>query len=523
MKKYLKPFLAVLACYIAMLVLLVAAESSASNASIRTFWDAVWYSIVTVTTIGYGDLTPVSTFGRVLGIVFAICSIGVITTLITISLKIMTGELLPSFRMFLVRNKTWYVFNEVNEESMTLMWDLLSSEKDSLMIVNAPNTKKVTDSRIVYCDMPYLDILKLRKSNFDGLSMFFFGENELKNYSNALCVAKRGIETYFKSNSINDIDTDHMNLVDVSECISRTYWGKHPLTRERIIVLIGCGDVGSALLERAIITNVSDKDEIREYHVFSHNNSFITNHPKLIESLSDCDGQDDCLSFHHEDWRENYRLLAAADRIIICEDNEMDNIQIYQSVVKWFPVHSLIHLLSTTSFPHAIEFGDVKEIFTKQIVMKDQLNKCAEMLNDIYNKNVDNPIAWKNLPTFLRQSNIAAADHVIVKIRYLLNDDSLVEVTEENCEKAYNEYCARKEKDADVFQEMEHRRWVRFHKMYNWTSGEVKNTTLREHPNLVPYSDLTDQDKQKNAYSWELLGYLAAELKKMRKSSSYYE
>jgi voltage-gated potassium channel len=37
---------------------------------IKNFFDAIWWSLVTITTVGYGDLYPVTFWGRIIGIIF---------------------------------------------------------------------------------------------------------------------------------------------------------------------------------------------------------------------------------------------------------------------------------------------------------------------------------------------------------------------------------------------------------------------------------------------------------------------
>ena len=56
-------------------IFVLAAEARADNANILTASDALWWSYVTVTTVGYGDRFPVTTSGRVVGV--AMLTIGV--------------------------------------------------------------------------------------------------------------------------------------------------------------------------------------------------------------------------------------------------------------------------------------------------------------------------------------------------------------------------------------------------------------------------------------------------------------
>ena len=62
--------------YALLLGLLVLAERGQPGGSILSIGDAIWYSLVTMTTVGYGDVYPVTGPGRVIGILFVLASAG---------------------------------------------------------------------------------------------------------------------------------------------------------------------------------------------------------------------------------------------------------------------------------------------------------------------------------------------------------------------------------------------------------------------------------------------------------------
>jgi voltage-gated potassium channel len=74
-------FGAVIMIYAASLAILDV-ERHATGSHITTFGDAIWWSITTVTTVGYGDLAPVSGAGRVVAVALmmgGITLVGVVT------------------------------------------------------------------------------------------------------------------------------------------------------------------------------------------------------------------------------------------------------------------------------------------------------------------------------------------------------------------------------------------------------------------------------------------------------------
>ena len=72
-------------------VLVLQFESKAPNANITTGGDALWYSIVTITTVGYGDFYPVTTAGRVTAMFIMFMGVGIIGALASILASLLVG------------------------------------------------------------------------------------------------------------------------------------------------------------------------------------------------------------------------------------------------------------------------------------------------------------------------------------------------------------------------------------------------------------------------------------------------
>lgn len=65
-------------------VVMVQSESRVAQANITTGGDALWWALVTITTVGYGDQYPVGAVGRVIGAVVMIAGVGIIGALASI-------------------------------------------------------------------------------------------------------------------------------------------------------------------------------------------------------------------------------------------------------------------------------------------------------------------------------------------------------------------------------------------------------------------------------------------------------
>ncbi|MDD1653219.1 MAG: ion transporter [Methanomicrobiales archaeon] len=61
-------------------ILVLQAESSSPSANIQTASDAIWWTYVTITTVGYGDRYPVTPMGRLVGILVLTTGVAVFAT-----------------------------------------------------------------------------------------------------------------------------------------------------------------------------------------------------------------------------------------------------------------------------------------------------------------------------------------------------------------------------------------------------------------------------------------------------------
>ena len=72
-------------------VLVLQFESKAPGASITTGGDALWYAIVTITTVGYGDFYPVTAAGRITAVFIMFMGVGIIGALASILASLLVG------------------------------------------------------------------------------------------------------------------------------------------------------------------------------------------------------------------------------------------------------------------------------------------------------------------------------------------------------------------------------------------------------------------------------------------------
>ena len=284
-KRNIRIAVAIIAAYAASLILLLAAESKAEGSSIHSLGDAVWYSLITLTTVGYGDISPVTPVGRVIGVLLALCSLGLITAIIGVLIEFISGQARPRRKLHAALNRKWYAINEENEQSEVLAESVLSDDPDAVIIFRNSEERLMTGRNIVRLDCSPEELIDMKGSGKD-IMYFCMGEDSWDNYRQAMDAARLGIDTYCLTDFGADGTFGKLHTFSRKETIARCYWRDHPVRGdEKSIVLIGSGSFAAELLERGLLTNVFEPGRYINYHVFGDSSEFRKSHREAVRTL----------------------------------------------------------------------------------------------------------------------------------------------------------------------------------------------------------------------------------------------
>ncbi len=96
--------------YAGLLAILTALGGGAAFAAVEgravDTWDNVWWAVTTMTTVGYGDLTPATGLGRIVAMFVMLVGIGFLTLVIgAVSQRFLAGDVTPATRRTETRRK----------------------------------------------------------------------------------------------------------------------------------------------------------------------------------------------------------------------------------------------------------------------------------------------------------------------------------------------------------------------------------------------------------------------------------
>lgn len=469
---------AVLAVLLAALTLLLPlTEKTAPGATITSVPAALWYLLTTLTTVGYGDLYPVTVGGRLIGAVFQLLSIGLLGVVIALLAGLLRGRTAEVLRLSRLQKRKWYVFSEKNEAALCLAEKLRADPGAVCLFAGTRET--CPQGRGV--NLPAEEICR-RKRNGD-FCLFCLSPSDAEN--ERLAASVQGGSVCCRSAALSEELADDRLRFDPATLCARLYWERFPLqsARERVF-LIGSGRWAAALLEQGLLQNVVHPAQCVQYWLAGDFADFLRNHPLLAQALEidpACGGRDRLTVLDH--WNDDAQALCAADRIILCDEDENTVRQTLEQLRRCFAVRGAIHARLEQNAEGAACFGAARELYTPELVMRQALDRRAMRLHARYRSAHPEAPAWQELSSFTRRSNLAAADHLSVKRRLLEQSPQL---------------------SAEQKRRIEHARWQRFHLLNGWRFGETKDGAARTHPMLRPFDALSPEEQEKDDAGWEL-------------------
>ena len=497
--------------YFLLLLMLVMAEKGAEGASISSLLLAFWYSVTTLTTVGYGDTYPVTVFGRLIGLIFQLMSLGVLVAVLSLILQLVQGKLLPILKLAFSHKKIWYVFPVADDGALALAGKLREKEADCVIVLPR-EAKAKTDASLqaVFTDLSPAFLCE-KHPNPEKVHVFFLSENSFENEKNCTELLSAGCRTYCLSEREPEKIPDRMVCFHPEESKARLYWHRYPVvkTTEKI-VLVGGGRGGRALLEQALMLNVISPEQRLQYTLCGDWSEFQREHPYLNRFLSlSTEAEDrDVLIIAEGPWNRNWEIFRTADRIIFCDDEEQSNAENAADLLRFCPVQGKIYAALSYPMDAVICYGSLEELYTPELVMGRELNRLAIRMHESYRASSGGSLPdWNGLGSFLRRSNLASADHLSAKARILLGPDA--DKDPEKWKKAAACYRELSVKEKDRCRRIEHERWNRFHLLNNWQYGPVRDNAARIHPMILPFDQLSERDQAKDDYAWELLSQVA--------------
>lgn len=522
MRRRLIPKIIVIAIliYLILLFLLIAVENmggSVQGEGITDFGEAAWYLLATLTTVGYGDVTPITGVGKMIGALIMVSSAGVLTFLLGLMFSLFFGRLLPRFRLWRYRRKRWYLFTSLDERTQLLAKEIALEDHEAAYVFLGGENAVINDifpelERVVIIDLPPEAVVAMQEPS-SRISVFCMSQDGWDNYDKAwklLQNAGRGnLHVFCETEHTPEQLPANMTVFNSMDITARGYWLQYPLrAEEQAIVLVGDGSLACRMLERGLLINVFPADHPVEYHVFGNWENFRRDHFMLGKAVSVNEKKTDCDSifFHSEEWNASFELLGKASRIILCEDDENVNLSTLAELNRYFPVEGKIFVCAgiheTTG---AVFFGSDANIITRRNVIQGQLNRLAILINKSYCQKSGGGSSWEMLSEFQRQSNIAAADHLLTKVRLLLPEENPEQISPEICKRAYEKYRILTGEQKEACRRLEHNRWMRFHFLNNWQYATVRNNNIRHHNLLVPYEKLAEAEQKLGDSAWEIL------------------
>jgi voltage-gated potassium channel len=132
-------FFAIITLFIIILSGITYFERQNPNSSIQTIWDALWFSIVTLTTVGYGDSFPITPAGKIFGLIFILSSLGLLGYLI--------GSATNLIRTYMENKKNGYFGTNFSDHFVIIGWNSFGKNVAEQILLAGNRIAVVTENK----------------------------------------------------------------------------------------------------------------------------------------------------------------------------------------------------------------------------------------------------------------------------------------------------------------------------------------------------------------------------------------
>ena len=246
-KFYLWFVMLAMAVYTVLLLILYCSESTHDGAVIHTFGDAVWYSLVTLTSVGYGDLVPVTPLGHAVGTVFLFLATGIMVTLLGAVISFVTGEIMPLFLLRFQRRRNWYYFADYGVESNVLAIDICREDPDAVIIYGEKRGERSEkpDYPCFFLNTSLARIVAQKKNAGAKCKVFLMRENDIGVNSRATHLHELPVEVYARTTNGHDQFSGNIHFFIVTTAVpGNTGFPDRCAGMKRRLCLLALGTTG---------------------------------------------------------------------------------------------------------------------------------------------------------------------------------------------------------------------------------------------------------------------------------------
>lgn len=181
-------YTSIVVAYFFITYILYLTEKDVNGSSIKSFSDTIWFSIITLTSVGYGDKVPASGMGQIISLIFVIGSLGLIGVIVSrVSNKI--AKMIEERKLGYngTRFENHIVIIHYNQFTQQVLTEITNAGKKAVVV-----TSKKEDIDLIYHNFDknlvfvlyhdYIDIHAFDKANIGkSISVLLNFEDDTQN------------------------------------------------------------------------------------------------------------------------------------------------------------------------------------------------------------------------------------------------------------------------------------------------------------------------------------------------------